>query len=49
MCQSGAGVYLGVGHLKSQNTGYVDMDSELDTDAGIHYILTYFSIIKIPI
>ena len=35
---SGAGTNLGVGHVKSKNRGYADMDPNLDTGAGIRYL-----------
>ncbi|GFY95191.1 Vps52 / Sac2 family [Actinidia rufa] len=37
---SGAGTNLGVGHVKSKNRGYADMDPNLDTSAGIRHRLT---------
>lgn len=47
---SDAGVNPGVGHLKSESTGYADMDPDLDTGAGIRQIIIFviiFLIIKI--
>lgn len=35
LCCSDSGVNLGVGHLNLKNTGYADMDLDLDTGAGI--------------
>lgn len=35
---SGAGVYLGIRHLKPKNEGYSDIDQSLDTGVGIHYL-----------